>query len=200
VLVVSFLRQIIGFSVFGVYQPLLFAITIFLIGWKSALFFFGIAILATIILRLFSKRVPLLQSAKISLLVCLYVIFLIIGLFVTYQRDIEIRSKTLRTHSTVILPIVICAMVSDKLFSEQFQLYNKSGWIALAEFVSITFLSRVLLEWQVLRTLMLSYPEVLFIILLAIIIVGRFTGLQIFELIRFMPLIRKRLEDEEEEE
>lgn len=45
---------------------------------------------------------------------------------------------------------------------------------------------------------MLSYPEVLFGILIAIIVVGRFTGLQVLELIRFMPLIRKRFEDEEE--
>jgi hypothetical protein len=44
----------------------------------------------------------------------------------------------------------------------------------------------------------LSYPELLLVILLAIIIVGRFTWLQLFELIRFMPLIRKHLEDEEE--
>lgn len=90
VLIISSLRQVVGLSVFGVYQPLLFAVTLFLVGWKSTLFFFLIAILATVLLRLFSKQVSLLQSSKISLLVCLYAIFLIIGLFATYYRNIEI--------------------------------------------------------------------------------------------------------------
>jgi hypothetical protein len=55
-----------------------------------------------------------------------------------------------------------------------------------------------MLNSQLFRTFLLSYPEALLGIVLAVIIVGRFTGLQLFELIRFMPLIRKHLEDEEE--
>lgn len=93
---------------------------------------------------------------------------------------------------------MIFLITSDKIFTEQFKLSKKSGWIAIAEFTFITLLSRWILSISFFRTFMLSYPELLFVIIIAVVIVGRFTGLQIFELIRFMPLIRRHLEDEEE--
>jgi hypothetical protein len=80
VLVISTLRQIVGLSVFGVYQPLLFALTLFLIGRKATVFFIVIAVLTTLIVRVFSTYVHLLQSAKTSLLVCLYTLLLLLGL------------------------------------------------------------------------------------------------------------------------
>ena len=80
VLVISTLRQIVGLSVFGVYQPLLFALTLFLIGRKATLFFILIAILATFLTRIINHYTHLLQSAKISLLICLYILFLLIGI------------------------------------------------------------------------------------------------------------------------
>jgi hypothetical protein len=188
----------VGLSVFGVYQPLLFALTLFLIGWKATLFFTGIAIVVVIAVRMFSKRVALLQSAKISLLVCLYSILLLVGFWVEERLGIGLLGKSLRTNGFIVLPILILVMVSDKLFTEGFKLVEKSGRIALTEFVIITGISRWMLQSQWLRTFMLSYPEMLVVVLLAIIIVGRFTGLQVFELVRFMPLIRRHLEDEEE--
>jgi hypothetical protein len=82
VLVISGLRQMIGLSVFGVYQPLLFALTLFFIGGQATLFFFGIAILATSLIRILSNHFHLLQSAKISLLLCVYSVFLLVGLWI----------------------------------------------------------------------------------------------------------------------
>ncbi|MDR2415605.1 MAG: hypothetical protein LBD75_03185 [Candidatus Peribacteria bacterium] len=82
VLMISTLRQGVGLSVFGVYQPLFFALTLFLIGRKATLFFSVIAIGATLLIRMFSKHVHLLQSTKISLLVCLYSILLLIGFWI----------------------------------------------------------------------------------------------------------------------
>jgi hypothetical protein len=198
VLLISTLRQIIGLSVFGVYQPLLFAVTLFLIGWKATLFFSIITIFSTLLVRIFSKQMYLLQSAKISLLVCLYSILLLIGFWADQQLGIGLLGKSLWSNGFIIFPVLILVMVSDKLFTDSFKIGEKSGRIALGEFIVITGISRCMLQSQMLRTFMLSYPEMLLVVLLAIIIVGRFTGLQIVELLRFMPLIRRHLEDEEE--
>ncbi|MDR2191240.1 MAG: hypothetical protein LBP53_09055 [Candidatus Peribacteria bacterium] len=197
VLVISTLRQIVGLSVFGVYHPLLFALTLFLIGRKATCFFVVIALLANFICSTFSHYIRLLQSGKISLLVCLYIFLLLVGFRIDEQFGINLLGTTTRNTNAIILPIVIFIMVSDKLF-DTFNITKKSGRISLLEFALITFVSRWMLDNQLFRTFLLSYPEVLLVVLLAIIIVGRFTGLQLFELIRFMPLIRKHLEDEEE--
>jgi len=200
VLVISGLRQVGGLSVFGVYQPLLFAIALFLIGWKAALFLFVIATITTASIRIFGKYVLLLQSAKISLLICLYSILLLFGFWIDHALGLGIIGKLLRSNGFIILPIIIVVMAAEKIYTEHFKITKKSGRVALAEFAVITLLSRWMLESQVLRTFMLSYPELLFAVGILIIIVGRFTGLQLFELLRFMPLIRRHLEEEEEEE
>ncbi|MDO4714179.1 MAG: 7TM domain-containing protein [bacterium] len=63
----------------------------------------------------------------------------------------------------------------------------------------LTAISYGILEWSWISTTLLSYPELLLAILLINIIIGRFSGLQLLELIRFMPLIKKHLDQEEEE-
>jgi hypothetical protein len=198
VLVISTLRQGVGLSVFGVYQPLFFALTLFLIGWKATLFFSVIAIGATIVVRICSKRVHLLQSTKISLLICLYSVFLLIGFWIDHRWGFGLLSNSLWNNGFIVLPILVLGMVSDKLFTEGFKLTALSGRIALGEFTITAGLSRGMLQSQWRRILMLSYPELLLGVVLAIIIIGRFTGLQVIELFRFMPLIRRHLEDEEE--
>jgi hypothetical protein len=198
VLVISTLRQIVGLSVFGVYQPLLFALTLFLIGWKATLFFFFAAILATVIVRVFTHYIRLLQSTKISLLVCTYVLCLLIGFWLDEYLTIGLLGKSLRTNGSIVLPLLIFIMVSDKLFVDTFKITQKSGWIAILEFTIVTFIARGMLNTQLFRTFLLSYPEILLAVLIINVIIGRFSGLQLFELIRFMPLIRKHLEDEEE--
>jgi hypothetical protein len=189
---------VVGLSVFGVYQPLFFALTLFLIGRKATLFFFVIALLATIITRSITHYIHLLQSAKISLLVCWYMLLLLVGFRIDERLALELLGKSLRTTSAIILPMLIFLMVNDKLFTDSFKITQKSARIALVEFAFLTGISRRMLNNQWLRTILLSYPEMIIAILLASIIVGRFTGLQLFELIRFMPLIQKYAEDEEE--
>jgi len=149
-------------------------------------------------MRIINRYIHLLQSTKISLLICLYVLFLLIGFQIDGYFEIGLLQKSLRASSSIILPILILLMVSDKLLTDNFKITQKSARIALIEFSIITFTSRRMLNSQLFRTFLLSYPELLFVILLASVIVGRFTGLQLFELIRFMPLIGKHLEDEEE--
>ena len=51
-----------------------------------------------------------------------------------------------------------------------------------------------------LKQLLLSYPEFIILIFILNILVGRFTGLQLLEYFRFIPLLEKESENEIEEE
>jgi hypothetical protein len=72
VLILNFLKQMIGFNVFGIYYPILFAITITSLG-ISAFIFIIIAFLSILIVTTFSKKIHLLLHAKRSLLISLYI-------------------------------------------------------------------------------------------------------------------------------
>ena len=71
-LVVTAFRQLIWFSVFGTFSPLLFGLSIAVLGIKTSILFFIIAIIATLLTRLITKRLYLLNSAKLSLLLGIY--------------------------------------------------------------------------------------------------------------------------------
>jgi hypothetical protein len=63
----------------------------------------------------------------------------------------------------------------------------------------VSFAVYGLFFWTALKHLLLAFPEVLILIFLLNIAVWRFTGLQLLEYLRFMPLIKKSSESEEEE-
>lgn len=98
----------------------------------------------------------------------------------------------------MVFPVILMLIMSEKLFPS-FKFWTKQRRIGILEFVIIVGVSYGILQWQTVSDFLLSYPEFLIVILIANIIIGRFSGLQLLELIRFMPLLKKHLDQEEEE-
>lgn len=199
-LVISILRQVVWFSVFGIYSPLLFAVSMSLLGIPLSLMFLGIGLLTKILIMLFTKKVYLLHNAKSALLIILYFFILLSVLWfhaIFWFNRIDI---SLLTNGYIIFPIVFIILVSDKIFNEWFKLFSIWRWFAFAEFLAVSFAVYGLFFWTALTHLLLAFPEILLLIFLINIAVGRFTGLQLLEYFRFMPLIKKSSDSEEEEE
>lgn len=76
-LVISFLRQIVGLGVYGVYWSLLFALTGHLLGLKITLSLLGIALLSQLLMTLLNKRMYLLHSSKVSLAISVFLLVLL---------------------------------------------------------------------------------------------------------------------------
>lgn len=85
-LIISFLRQIVGLSVYGVYWPLLFALTGHLLGIQITLALLGIALLSNILMGFLNKRMYLLHSSKVSLAISVFLLVLLGG----YTRMLKI--------------------------------------------------------------------------------------------------------------
>lgn len=74
VLVLNFLKQVVGFNVFGIYYPVLLAITLVSLGISGAAIFMLIGFISIVIVNFFSKKVHLLLHAKRALLISLYIL------------------------------------------------------------------------------------------------------------------------------
>gem|GEM_PF-5300711 len=79
-LIITIFRQVIGFSVFGTFSPLLFGLSISVLGTQATIIFFLIAFIATVLTRLITKKLYLLHSAKMSLLITLYFLTIVVFL------------------------------------------------------------------------------------------------------------------------
>ena len=87
-------------------------------------------------------------------------------------------------------------MVADKIFHEDINIWSRAGIISFVQFIIISLVTYLLLSSTTLQQFLISYPDSLFAILLLNFVIGRYTGLQLFEYIRFTPLIKKLQEEE----
>ncbi|HRI35690.1 MAG TPA: hypothetical protein PK765_01055 [bacterium] len=79
-LALNILKQIVGTYVFGVYNPILLALSVTVAGGRFSMLFLGIAFVAVLATGFFAKRFYLLYNAKRALLISLYIFFAIISI------------------------------------------------------------------------------------------------------------------------
>ena len=195
-LVISIFRQMIGFSVFGIYSPLLFAVTMSVLWIKFSLIWFFIAFIATIITRLLTKKIYLLHSAKVSILIIFYFIFTILFFWFDKMSWLNIADFQVFNNSLIIFPFIFLILVWDKVFPQWFKMFSKWWFISFIEFFTVSVIVYFIIWWTSLNYFLLSYPEIIILIFILNILIWRFTWLQLLEYFRFIPLLRKWDEEE----
>lgn len=199
-LLVSFFRQVIWFSVFGIYSPIFFATSMAVFWTRFSIILFVIAFLAVLLTRIFTKRVYLLYSAKMTVLIVLYFLLIVVVLGLDKILWTNLIDFAVFNNSLVIFPIIFLIVVADKVFYEWFKIHSKAWLISFVEFILVSSVVYGILSREGLKQILLSYPEFIVIIFILNIFVWRFTGLQVLEYIRFIPLLQKEGDSEIEEE
>ncbi len=199
-LLISVLRQVVWFSIFGVYSPLLFAVSMTILGVPFSLVLLGIWLITKIIMKLFNKRMYLLHNAKTSLLILLYFFLMLLLFGLNTILWLNLIDMQIFTNGFIIFPMIFIILVSDKVFNDGFKIFSTGRRIAFVEFLLVSFAVFGLFYRTWLKHLLLAFPELLILIFFFNIIVGRFTGLQLLEYFRFMPLLKNHSGTEEEEE
>ncbi len=196
VLILNILKQMIGFNVFGIYYPILFAITITSLG-ISAFIFIVIAFLSILIVNTFSKKIHLLLHAKRSLLISLYIALFLFILGIDNFFELSLINYTIFDNPLIIFPLFITVILADKIFQEDINIFWKSWIMDIAQYGIITFVIYQLIEYRTLQYFLISYPDIIILVVLLNVLVGRYMWLQLFEYFRFSPLLRKLNEEEE---
>ncbi len=199
-LIVTAFRQVIGFSVFGTFSPLFFGLSVAVLWTKMTIIFFVIAVIATLITRLITKRLYLLNSAKLSLLLGMYFLMAILILGIDSVLKLNLVWYQIFSNTYVIFPILFLIFTTDKIFGEWYKIFSKQQVISLLEFIFISAVVVLVINSVWLKLVLLSYPEIIVLIIIAIILVWRFTGLQLLEYFRFSPILKWWEWNEEEEE
>lgn len=84
----------------------------------------------------------------------------------------------------------------DKIFNEEIRFWSRASLRSMVHFIIVTATIFFIIRSQTIQYFLLSYTDVIFVILILDVLIGRFTGLQLFEYIRFLPILK----DEKEEE
>jgi PKD repeat protein len=198
--VIAFMKQVIGITTLGIYTPTIITLTFLVLGLKFGIVILFFVVLLGSIAHKLVKPLKLLYIPKMAIVMTTVslIIFLLLSITV-YLNLFEIEYISL-----AIFPVVIMGTLTEKFVSIRSEKGLSSSVLIMVEtfFVSLVAyfaaggsidLIFAEIQFSYLRNLILNTPEIIFLIILINIYLGRWTGLQVTEYIQF----RDVLNDEE---
>jgi hypothetical protein len=189
---IVFRKQIIGRNAFGVFYPLLFALNMHLLGFKTAIWFIVIGACAVLLTNLIIKKINLLYSAKIGLNITLYVLLTLIALRIVHSTTGQPETFEIYFQPMFLVAYITQLMVSFRLFKKRKPFSLKSRQ-TLFFFWTLSLIIYLVFHSQNIQERMLTHPLFIFGVMIMLLVMGRYTWLQATEVVRFWPLIKKQL-------
>ena len=184
--IIVFIRQVVGITTYGVFTPLVIALALYLLGIAMGLLILLVIVGISYLLRKILNKFKLLYIPKTGLVLS-FVGLSFLGMiwFLSYYR-ISLAI------SVAIFPMLVMSTLSEKFLSAQSEAGLKEAlWGALSS-VIVSVVAYYLIVWNSFYTLIMSWPELVILPILGIIILGRFTGLRLTEYIRFRSLFQEK--------
>ncbi len=149
-------------------------------------------------IRVALKRLRLLYLPRIALMITTVSISMLVLFY------FSARMPNLSLISVSIFPILILIMLSEEFVKVQIEEGVKNALILTGETLILSIISFYIVNWDMMRNLLLSYPEIILITFIVNLLLGKWTGLRLWELYRFrevskaITLIEKKLKDRKE--
>jgi len=178
-LLIALLRNMVGFQTFGIFMPVLMAL-----AFRSTGLGYGLAIFAAIITigyaaRRYLNRMRLLLIPRMSVLVSL-VIFCFIILALAGNR-FGVRQFM----AVGLLPFVILTMTIERFYVVVEEHGMRTALQTAGGSAAVSVITYLIIQWEVLQITFFVYPELLLFVMGLQILVGRYTGYRLSELVRF---------------
>lgn len=195
-LVMTILRQVVGLTTYSIRYPLIIAWTWLMIGRTEVWLLIVAGALSVLMVALLNKKVYMLSWAKTALIGALYALLCILWYFFVQQYnqvDLQMIDQSMVLYTIMILYVCM------SIFRSPSQMIKRKRRVGIIEFTLVTLAVVYLLGSEFIFDQLLAYPDTIWVIIILIMIVWRFTWLQLTEYARFMPLIGYLLSEEEEE-
>lgn len=183
-LIVSIFRTLIGLQTFGTFAPALLGMAFLdLKALPWGLFIFLLTILVGWGMRHFVDRYHLLLVPRISVVYTSIILFLIVMIVVTSNYGIP-TTKYLR-----LFPLVILTHLVERFWTIEVEDGPVASFKTLLGTIVVAVTVCLALSPLAVKNWMFRYPETIFLILAAQLLLGRYTGYRLAELYRFGDLL-----------
>ncbi len=179
VLLLIFLRNFIGFKTFGTFMPILIAISFRETQLIAGVILFTLITCLGLAARFYFEKLKLLMVPRLGAVMIVVLLFMGVLSLLSYKLGLSIGL------SLALFPIVIIVMTIERMnvvweergASEALQQGLGTLLVAAASYW--------LMNIEFIRHLFFVFPELLLIILAVTLLMGRYTGYRLTELIRF---------------
>ena len=195
--VVAFMKQVVGLTTMGIYTPMIITISFLIIGLYFGLFTLVSILVIGALTRSLLKKVRLLFIPKMAIVMVLVALTLLLILIASVTLGIFDATF----FSLAIFPMVILSTLVEKFVSIKTEKGLVSAVTLMSETIIVSIIAFIVvggevnlgfgvIKWDLIRNLMLDYPELIFVLIGINILLGRWSGLRVLEFIRFREVLR----------
>ncbi|MCB0337002.1 MAG: hypothetical protein KDD62_11880, partial [Bdellovibrionales bacterium] len=186
-LMIAFLRNVVGIRTFGTFMPAILSLAFRETGLLAGLLLFIVVVIFGVLLRMSFKYFRLLLVPRLcATLTC--VVMLLFGLSI-FGANFRIHSLS----SLSLFPVVILAMVIERLSIAIDEYGYRKALSTLGLSLVAAALAYLLISYHFVSYLFSAFPELNLSVLGLAILLGRYFGYRLTELVRFKSFADKEL-------
>jgi hypothetical protein len=185
-LIICLYRNVIGLQSFGTFAPALIGL-----AFRELASLPGILVFVSILLvgwgmRRVLDRYHLLQVPRTAFMLSLVVVLLIGGIMAANYQDLA------ATHYISLFPLVILTGMIERFWTLETEDGTSSSFKTLLSTMLIALSISLLLSIPAIVDHMVHFPETLGLVMAAQLLIGRYTGFRLSELIRFRDFLNQQ--------
>lgn len=181
-LVICVLRNVIGLPSFGIFMPVLMALAFRSTGLLEGLGIFAGIMLIGYAARRYIDGLRLLLVPRLSVILTLVIICF--TLFALLGGQFSVRALM----GVGLLPMVILTMTVERFFVIIEEAGIRKAFETAAGSAVVASITYLIVQWETLQLTFFVYPELLLSVAGFQILLGRYTGYRVSELIRFRSM------------
>jgi hypothetical protein len=183
-LMICLLRNIVGFPTFGIFLPVLMALAFRNTGLAYGLGIFWSVVLIGYVVRRWIDKLRLLLVPRLSVILTLVIVC--ITVFAMLGNKLGLREFM----AVGLLPFVILTMTIERFFVITEEAGAREALWTAAGSAGVAVITYGTLELEPLQLTFFVYPELLFAVAAVQVLLGRYTGYRLLELLRFRKFWR----------
>lgn len=182
-LIVVVLRNIVGFSTFGVFMPILIALSLRESAFLQGVLLYGLLISLGLGMRFYLERLQLLHVPRIAAVLVIVLITMTLLSLLFHKLSIP------QGLSIALFPVVIIAMTIEHMSVVWEERGPFEAFLQLLGSFVAAGLGYFFMQHPLTIHLMFIFPELSLLILAIILLIGRYRGYRLTELWRFREVI-----------
>ncbi|KKR24730.1 MAG: hypothetical protein UT55_C0055G0002 [Candidatus Peregrinibacteria bacterium GW2011_GWE2_39_6] len=184
VTIVAFFKQVIGLTTMGVYTPSIITLSFLALDIRFGILIFIVILLFGSLTRLILRRYRLLYIPRMAIVLSIVSLtilaMLLLGAYFNISQLVSIS----------IFPMLIMSTMVEKFVNAQAEAGFKQAFAMICATLFVAIICYYVVEWPLLKTIILGHPELIFAFLGVNVILGRWTGLRLLEYVRFREIFR----------
>jgi hypothetical protein len=180
--VVVIYRNVIGLETFGVFSPILIAVSFLTTGLLWGVIMFAIIVVTGVIVRAIFVNIHLHIVARMAMLIALVGLTMltsvIVGVYLGWGSLVNIS----------ILPMVIMAGIVENFTQTQMEVGFPEAFRLTIYTLIVAVISYLIIDTVGFQSLILVFPEIIIVAILLEILIGRWSGIRLMEYVRFYKI------------